>query len=307
MNIYALGSTNLDLYIRPQLALKEADSNPAKIETMLGGVAYNVASNLKAMGIAVRLVCALGDDQLSLLIRQQLARQGFDPTFLLFKPQACAPLYCAVLADNDLKIAYADTSINEELSFSDLKPLLTMLKADDYLFCDTNLNEKTLVSFLKACPCHKYVDGVSQHKVLRIKEALSSIAVLKVNVKEAEVLSGFNLQKEGIVAIYRKLLATGLKELIVSAKEGVYLNIEQELFFYRCTQKKFLIKNTSGAGDALIAQYLYQRSIDVPKDEAIRKALTAAILKIGGQEINATTLETTRRKLRIERGGIGCI
>ena len=64
MNITVIGESNIDIAVKPQGATRQGGCTPADIAFYHGGVARNIAHNLKLLGHEVQLATVFGDDRL---------------------------------------------------------------------------------------------------------------------------------------------------------------------------------------------------------------------------------------------------
>ncbi|HLE52835.1 MAG TPA: PfkB family carbohydrate kinase, partial [Anaerolineales bacterium] len=76
--VLVIGGAGVDLVGRLTGELRAGTSNPANIRTSFGGVARNVAENLARLGRSVKLITAIGDDQLGERLLAQAASAGVD-------------------------------------------------------------------------------------------------------------------------------------------------------------------------------------------------------------------------------------
>jgi ribokinase len=73
-----IGDATLDVVIGLREPMRPGGDVPASITVMRGGQGANVAVRLARRGLAVRLVCALGEDDAGALVRRGLEREGVD-------------------------------------------------------------------------------------------------------------------------------------------------------------------------------------------------------------------------------------
>ena len=76
--IAVVGAANIDVGGRSFSPLVSGDSNPGVIRSSLGGVGRNIAHNLALLGVPVKLVTALGDDDGARRVRESCRALGID-------------------------------------------------------------------------------------------------------------------------------------------------------------------------------------------------------------------------------------
>ena len=169
-------------------------SNPARGSSAHGGVARNVAENLARLGVAVRLVSRVGDDDAGRRLRARLAAAGADVTHLSVTPSFDTAEYVAVLdPEGDLVIGVAAMDVFTAISASDLDRGLAdgLPDGPQWLVLDCNLHASVLAHGLAAggrAGARVAVDAVSTAKVTRMPADLSGVDLLFCNGDEARAL-----------------------------------------------------------------------------------------------------------------------
>ena len=281
MSIYVIGACNIDIVAHSDRPLVYKDSNPAKITTSLGGVGHNVAKNISSLYRDTYFVTFFGDDHLSSLAMEGCKKEGLDLRYAKNK-KGRQSLYIALLdQDGDMTLGVNDMQIQEAITIEDLKDVIGVITEDDYLMIDNNLAKDVIEYLLKEVKAHKFTDAISTAKAPKLRSVLHYIDTLKVNVYEAEALIDEREETEDHLAyLTNKLLEKGIKEVLLSYKEGVYLGYDGEIYRYRHHQVRDVIVNATGAGDALLGAYIASRAKAKSIDEAIKDALIVSLLTI---------------------------
>ena len=100
----------------------------------------------------------------------------------------------------------------------------------------------------------------------------------------------------------------GAKEVVITDKDGLYLLRDEKCYRFCHGHTRNDLKNATGAGDSLLAAYVYmhQRSDDLKK--VVTYALANALLTIDDENtvsnVNIERLEKKAQELKIEGGEI---
>jgi len=228
-------------------------SNPARGTSAPGGVARNVAENLARLGVAVRLVSRVGDDDAGRALKRRLTAAGADVTHVTATRGFDTAEYVAVLDPaGDLVIGVAAMDVFAAISASDLERGLA--DGAEWLFLDCNLPPALLEHgvALGRSGVGVAVDAVSTVKVTRLPGDLSGIDLLFCNADEARAYltqpSGTADDDEVAVRILEAgagavVLTRGAAGLVVADAAGVR---EHEAV-------PADVVDVTGAGDALVA------------------------------------------------------
>ncbi len=96
-------------------------------------------------------------------------------------------------------------------------------------------------------------DGSIVYKDWKKKDILSTFDVLKLDISEARVMAGESDPKKAL----RKLHMFGVKEIVLTSSEGIYLSKYYEVSF--STFGSWSMEGRTGRGDTAIAAYLVLR------------------------------------------------
>ena len=136
-----------------------------------------------------------------------------------------------------------------------------------YLLIDTNLPEQ-LIEYL----CNKYQDkyimsdGISSKKVVRLKNVLDKLSLLKVNIFEGKTLTGYDEPE----LIMKDLINKGVKNCVITAgsKSTIY-NVGNEIKVEPVIKADKVV-NTTGAGDAMLSGVICGLVNNMPMKEAVQ-------------------------------------
>lgn len=265
--IVCFGGAVLDRKYHALEPLIAGTSNPATSVRAYGGVARNVAENLARLDVPVTLVSAVGDDEGGRGLMRALQSLGADVSGVSISAAHGTAEYAALLQpDNSLAFGIADMAVFETLTLDKLNADWPKLNSADWVFADCNLPQDTLRELVARAAASRFklaVDAVSVHKVTRLPDDLSGIAVLFLNREEAAALGA----KRGAGAMVTTLGPQGVQ---LSDGEGT-----RSLAAPAAT-----VRDVTGAGDSLIAGTLYGLLQGHPLVEAVTVGLRLAKLTV---------------------------
>ena len=278
---FVIGGANIDIYCKSSRELIMKDSNPCKMTFTHGGVARNIAENLHYTNEDVSFMTAFGDDYFADALINDLMKKDIDLSFAIRCKDYATSTYMAVLNVDDLFIGMNDMTVLSQLSKDNVDFLAKFVKDDDYLIFDTNLDRELIAYILDTVKGFKICDGISANKVTKLKGLTSRLDLLKLNLLEAEALSGRPLFIETETIDYiRELLGEGTREVLITGKDFLYVGNGEGIFKYTHNAYREEPVNVTGAGDALIAYYAQARSKGKSTDEAAKMGIVASILTV---------------------------
>jgi pseudouridine kinase len=211
-----------------------------------------VAENLARLGVAVRLVSRVGEDEAGRAIRARLAAAGADVSFLPGSPGFATAEYVAVLdPDGELVIGVAAMDVFTAISAHDLDRALD--DGAERLFLDCNLPVQVLEHGLAAGAAAGVpvaVDAVSTAKVTRLPADLSGVDVLFCNGDEARAFLGDASCDD--VAAAARLVEAGAGAVVLTQGADGLLTADADGVFEQAAVPAEVV-DVTGAGDALVA------------------------------------------------------
>lgn len=261
-SILVIGGVNIDIYGRADDAERAtfslADSYPGTVHIHAGGVARNIAENLGRLGLKAGFIGCFGQDEYTGLLTASLQDANVDIS--LSKQSAIAnDIYLGLFAaDGQMIYAVNQMRCVTEIDIAFLSRHLAVLQQAKTLVVDGNLDTKALYYIAE----HKgnallAADMVSTSKAIRFAGILPAIDIVKCTAAEAASLTDLPedappdalcdaLQDKGIGTI---LLSLGAEGFILA-------NRAQDRLWIKPAQTGE-ISNSSGAGDGLLAGYIY--------------------------------------------------
>ena len=259
--VTVIGGVNVDIYGRGSVADFEfgtrADSYPGSTHIQAGGVARNVAENLGRLGLDVSFIGCFGTDAFPGMLQASLEVAEVDIS-----------LSAASDAENDRYLSLFDAKgqliagVNsmqraEEISLAFLKERQSAIEASDTLIIEGNLAPEAICYLASLdSPRQIVADTVSAAKAMRFAGCLNQIDILKCNQLEAATLT--RLPKDTAPSdLCKALLDKGAGSVLLSTGQAGFLLADATAILQIDAKPVLQIATTSGAGDALLAGYIY--------------------------------------------------
>ncbi len=287
-----IGGSNVDYIATSRDKLQRRVSNIGEISISFGGVMRNIAENLARLGNNIDFITAIGDDANGREMRKELVELGIN----VITPVTEYPSgsYLAINDSNhDMVDAVCDNRIIRDLNVEFLKKHDELIKSHEYVIMDANVSNETIDYLFKTYPTKKFiVEAISPSKVLKFKDYLERLFLIKCNIHEARMLMGIDLMEKDLVS---GLLARGVKNVVVShGAHDVYFGENyRRVDLVKVNEVKDFV-NTTGCGDALTSGVIdyFLRGKSLKEAVAFGNELSRLTLMSKG----ATTKEIERFK-----------
>ncbi len=255
VKVAGLGALNFDrLYRVERLARPGEEVGILGVTEAPGGSAANTIAALARLGIPTAMLGAVGDDPEGRLILNDLEKEGVDTRGVKIKKGVRTGTVIGFVDQNGERTLYIYPAANNTLEPEDIDPGL--LEAE-YLHFSSFLDEKQFklqisllnktkakISFSPGLLCQRYT-------LEELLPLLKKSEIVFLNKMEITALTARNHQEGAEL-----LLKAGVKTVVVTLGiEGCYLR-DQETGIYAPAQK-VEVKDTTGAGDAFAAGFLY--------------------------------------------------
>ncbi|GAU77990.1 carbohydrate kinase [Fusibacter sp. 3D3] len=286
--VVVVGGCNMDISGRPTHKMILHDSNIGQVQTSTGGVGRNIAENLSRLGVSVKMISAVGNDEFGSVILSELNTLKVDTNGIMVHQSQPTSTYLAVSDETgDMHVAISQMNIVDEISVAYINEFHHVIENAGCLVMDTNLKEDVL-QFILNKYAHKkiFVDTVSTAKAIKVKGLLDKIYFLKPNLLEAELLSGYPLEQSDL-SLFLKTLP--VKKVAISLGEQGVLG-RDEVEIVKIATPKTKIVNTTGAGDAFMAGMVFSEIKQLPFQEALRFAMSCATHNIEQTETVSKSL-----------------
>ena len=279
--VTVIGGANVDIVARYGSKRDVfSDSFAGEISTSAGGVARNIAENLAHLGLPVRLITAIGDDDFSAIIKASINLPNLE-THVCHMASPSDTYLSLFGHDGEMLHAVNQMTLTDQLTPDYLDHLADEIKTSDLIIADCNIRPESLswLATLQRRP-ELYIDGVSSEKITRLKHCLGQLDGLKCNLKEAAAL--VDMPAETAPAdLMDALLASGISSIILSlGSDGILFHHADERIHMPEPPAVDQIISVSGAGDALFAGYIYGALNHFSNREALDLGLRAARLSL---------------------------
>ena len=275
--ITVIGGVNMDISAALTAPFVPADSVPGQVTMGCGGVARNIAHNLRLMGHEVKFVSAFGGEAFGEMCWQECQAIGLDLTLSERCKGMRNGLYlCVNDLTGDMIAAVADTDIISCITPEFLEVRMKDINDSALVIADTNISTDALKYLIDHCEAPLIVDTVSTAKAPRVIKALQQsqsrrLQVLKLNLQEAQAVTGCDNAK--VAADW--LTANGVEQVYITlGSDGVYCSDGSRHKHLKALPTRVI--NTTGAGDAFIAGVAHAMMQEIPFPDCAQTGLMAA-------------------------------
>jgi pseudouridine kinase len=282
--VLVAGAAGIDSKGRAHVSLTPGTSTPGIVRVSVGGVARNVADNLTRLGTRTVLLSAIGKDSSGKRVLNNAAEVGIDTRFCLISDKHRTSAYLAVLDERgNLVVSVDDMEILSCLTPRFINQKRELIKDATMVVLDSNLPEETILALVKVAQRYKVpvcADPTSVSLATKLKPLLSEIYMITPNIAEAQILCDCSIKDENeAIAAARQLVGAGVKIAIITlAEEGVVYATANASGHIPAMATD--IVDSTGASDALTATVVFGLLNDIPIDEAVRLAASAAALTL---------------------------
>ena len=276
-SIVVIGGVNMDISAALTAPFVPADSVPGQVTLGGGGVARNIAHNLRLMGHEVKFVSVFGGETFGEMCWHECQAIGLDLSLSERREGMRNGLYlCVNDQTGDMIAAVADTDIVDYITPAFLETRMTDINRSALVIADTNISIDALQYLIDHCTAPLMVDTVSTAKAPRVIKALQHsqsqrLHALKLNLAEAQSVTHSNSVQEAA----EWLTALGINQVFITmGGDGVYCSDG-----IRSQQLKAIptrVINTTGAGDAFIAGVAHAKMCGTAFPECAQTGLKAA-------------------------------
>lgn len=275
--VTVIGGVNMDISAALTAPFVPADSVPGHVTLGCGGVARNIAHNLRLMGHEVQFVSAFGGETFGEMCWRECEAIGLDLTL----SERCQGLrnglyLCVNDQTGDMIAAVADTDIISRITPEFLEVRIGDINRSALVIADTNISAEAIEYLLNHCTVPLMVDTVSTAKALRVVKALQQsqtqhLYALKLNLQEAQAVTRCETVKEAA----NHLNALGVEQVYITlGGDGVYCSDGTRHEHMKAIPTRVI--NTTGAGDAFIAGVAHALMQDTPFPSCVQTGLKAA-------------------------------
>lgn len=267
--VIGLGALNLDHLYMVERLLLDGEARVDKAVLAAGGSAANTCYALGRLGIKAGFVGAVGDDDAGRTATSSLSGAGVDTSAIRVKKAASTGSALCLSDRRKRRSIYVSPGANSLLNAEDIDwPYLSHTKL---LHTSSFADDAQLSLQIQIARQLPVVVGISfAPGAIYAKKGMDALApvlqrtrVLFINRKEMELLTGTALLPEGT----GPLLQSGCRLVVVTLGGQKQRDLPQDAVCYICDgkqsltmatpRKKLPVVDTTGAGDAFAAGFLY--------------------------------------------------
>ena len=272
-----IGGVNMDISAALTAPFVPADSVPGHVTLGCGGVARNIAHNLRLMGHEVKFVSVFGGETFGEMCWRECQAIGLDLTLSERCEGMRNGLYlCVNDQSGEMRAAVADTDIISCITPEFLEARITDINRSELVIADTNISTEAITYLIDHCIVPLMVDTVSTAKAPRVIKALQQSQVkrlhaLKLNLQEAQAVTHCDTAKGAA----DQLTALGVEQVYITlGSNGVYCSDGEHHEHMKAIPTRVI--NTTGAGDAFIAGVAHAQMFQMPFPDCTLTGLKAA-------------------------------
>ncbi len=284
--ILVFGVSIYDIFGFANNNYKGRDSNPGKVRVSYGGVCRNIAENMARVGMNLKFISVVGDDEKGRSILQHAESLGIDMKDSLVVCGESTPTYMAIMNEQgEMESAIVDMSLTDQISEEFVDSKEDIIHNSEYMVLGAD-NPRIMEYILtKYQGTTKFIlDPVSSARVQKITHLIKYFYMIKPNRHEAEVLCGFKIDNiEDIRKAGKCLLDYGVKDVFISLdEEGIYYNNGQAEGIIKANQVP--VVNVTGAGDSCVAglSYGYMNGLSIV--DTLKYAIAMSVITISHVE-----------------------
>lgn len=296
--VLCVGALHYDRITRCERPIRKYTSNPVQSQRTPGGVAHNIARNLRLLDRRVGLCSLIGTDGGGLI--RHLSDCGIDVGLIEQSDEMPSADYTAVLEPSgDLAFGLADMAIYDHMDKCFLgRRLADMLNWPVWLI-DANLPESAL-RYLTSIKSDQVICAapVSVRKSERWKGCMDGVDLWVGNEQEVGAMTGMVADTPTkVIAAAEALYGMGPSVVVASlGEQGAILKTELVSGHWSAAASEII--NVNGAGDALYAGFLDAYLSGESPESAIEQALAIASLTV---ETSASVRRGFDREMVVSR------
>lgn len=276
--VVCIGGATIDRNLTCTHGFALGVSNPVTSASSFGGVARNVAESLGRLQGKVELVSAVGNDSGGARLRQHLVEAGVGVEHLMTVEGHTTAQYIAALEGGDMRAAFADMDIFDQLNPDRVKPALAAITSASIVFADCNLPAATIEMLFEGARKNQYllaIDGVSPAKCKRLPKALDALGILFTNAAQVTQMTRVPSGFKGV----ERMLKRGCRTMVATmGPHGLILAEDSKVTVIEAPEVP--IVSVSGAGDAVAAGTLFGLSRGIAIQDAVQFGVALAALTL---------------------------
>ncbi len=267
LDIICFGALNIDRLFRvDRIAEAGGESVILDFKENPGGSAANTAVGLARLGVKTGYIGKVAADREGRMIIEDLRREGVDTRGVIIAEDGRSGVVMGFIDATGERALYVDPGVNDEIDYEEID--VEYAREARYLHLSSFAGERSLnaqIELVKKTPDLKVTldpgEIYARKGWSRIKELIVRCYAILPNKRELELLTGMDYKRGA-----RKLIDAGVE--IVAVKlggRGCYVTDGREEHIIK--PYRVNVVDTTGAGDAFCAGFLYGLIMDKPLEE----------------------------------------
>lgn len=305
--VVVIGNANIDILAQSEKQIIPNDSNPGNVKMVSGGVAHNIACNLRNLNVPIEFVTAFSTDSFGQMLFRECSLKQMKLDNCQFFDNYPSSCYVAIVDETgEMNVAVCDSGIIDHLDIVKIYPLLYSLTEQDVLLLDTNMCKEKLYEIISHTKAKIICDPISVTKGLKVKDFLGNFFVFKPNYLESVEISGLDNPTDRELLDY--YILKGVNQIVISKGADGVIGSDGIHYYHVETCAKNIV-STNGAGDSFTAGYLYAYLKDIPFVGRLIIAQVCASLTISSyntvselldEEMVKQTFDIVKRTIKVE-------
>ena len=143
--VVGIGATNVDIYCKSKIEIKEHYDHPSDISYTPGGVTRNILENIHKLGLDTKLLTCVGDDIYGNYLIERINESGIDTSNIDVINGGHTGLFVQVQDNNnDMHLAMCDMNILKHIDVDYIKKNETVFKNASAIILDPSLDNEVL-------------------------------------------------------------------------------------------------------------------------------------------------------------------
>ncbi|MFZ5352710.1 MAG: carbohydrate kinase family protein [Bacillota bacterium] len=281
--VVVLGGINLDIKAKSTERLRLKDSNPGTVSYAAGGVGRNIAHNLALLGVDVKLMSIVGNDDEGRRVTKETTASGVDCSNIMIADGFKTGTYIALLdSTGEMEAAVSSMEIYSMLTEEYIDSKLELLKNAAFIICDTNIPAEVILHTARlatSCNIPLCLEPVSAAKARKIRHNLIGITMITPNLDELKELADLGSDDFSLERAASSIIEKGVKYVITTLGEnGICITDINGSRLLKSFETE--VSDVTGAGDSLTAGLIYGMLEYGNIDEACSCGLAAAAITV---------------------------
>lgn len=294
-SITCIGGANVDRKAQSTHKVRLYSSNPVSFTESCGGVARNIAENIRRLGLHCVLLTAVGEDKEGDWLLQDARSKNIDVSQVWRLAAERTGTYTALIdVSGEMIVSMADMDIYDKITPALIEERWSYIASSQAVFLDTNLPQESIKYILQRCGeqgIPVYIDPVSSTKAEKLPANLESVELILPNQEEAELLATMKIKSiEDCHAACLRIQARGVTNVIITlGEQGAYYaspDASGHLLPFPTD-----VKDVTGAGDAFASTVIFALAKGEDLPVACQLGLAAAALTVQTEESVSSQLQ----------------